>query len=195
VPRLAAEEKQERRQALIDAARRRAVGKGFAELTVEEVCAEAGVSKGAFYIYFESKQELLLALLDEGAASVDGAMRSGTASGIEALRVFIRAMVRRGEDPATVQIEADLWAALLTDDGLRTRFSEQVSDRRSLLRASIEEAVEAGELIDAPANALASILLALGDGLTLHGGLDPGAFKWTNIRRALDTILEGLAPS
>ncbi len=195
MPRLAAEEKHERRQALIGAARRCAVGKGFADLTVEDVCGEAGVSKGAFYIYFDSKQELLLALLDEGAASIDEAMRSGAASGIEALRVFVRAMVHRGEDPATVQIAADLWAAVLTDDGLRARFSERVSDRRNLLRASIEEAIAAGELVDTPANALASILLALGDGLTLHGGLDAGAFKWPNIRRALDAILEGLAPS
>ena len=197
MPKLAEHAKQERRRALIDAARRCAVRKGFSELTVDEICTEAGVSKGAFYLYFESKQQLLLALLEEDAAFVDLAMqgaRAGELSGTKGVRAYVQAMVRRGEDPAMVQIRADLWAAMLTDQVVRTRFSELVAARRRQLRTSIEGAIAAGELVDVPANALASILLALGDGLTLHGGLDPGAFSWSNVRKALDAVLEGLAP-
>ena len=48
-------------------------------------------------------------------------------------------------------------------------------------------------MVDIPANAFASILLALTDGLTLHGNLQPTAFKWSNIRRALDVLLAGIA--
>jgi AcrR family transcriptional regulator len=198
VPRLAEQAKKERRRALIDAARRCAERMGFSELTVEEICGEAGVSKGTFYLYFESKQQLLLALLDEDAAFVDSAMQGAGASsgpGTRGVRAYVQAMVRRGEDPAMVQIRADLWAAMLTDQAVRTRFSELVAARRGQLKASIQEAIDAGELVEVPANALASILLALGDGLTLHGGLDPGAFRWTNVRKALDAILEGLAPA
>jgi len=35
---------------------------GSSELTVDDVCAEAEVSKGAFYGYFSSNQDLLIAL-------------------------------------------------------------------------------------------------------------------------------------
>ena len=38
--------------------------------TVDDICAEAEVSKGAFYGYFSSKQELLIALLEEDAADL-----------------------------------------------------------------------------------------------------------------------------
>jgi hypothetical protein len=61
------------------------------------------------------------------------------------------------------------------------------------LRAWIEEAVASGDLAPIPANALAAILLALGDGLLLHAGLDPAGFRWGNIAKALDAILEGIA--
>jgi hypothetical protein len=43
-----------------------------------------------------------------------------------------------------------------------------------------------------PANALASILLALTEGLVLHGALDPKAFHWANIYHALDAVLDGV---
>ncbi len=45
--------------------------RGFHDFTVDEVCLQAGLSKGAFYVHFESKQALLLALLDEETARID----------------------------------------------------------------------------------------------------------------------------
>jgi len=37
------------------------------------------------------------------------------------------------------------------------------------------------------------VLLALGDGLTLHSALDPSGFRWSNITRALAVIFAGLS--
>ena len=49
-----------------------------------------------------------------------------------------------------------------------------------------------GELVDLAPNALASILIALGDGLILHAALDPAAFQWRNVATVLVMLLEGL---
>jgi len=68
MPVLAPEQKEERRSNIIQAAWRCAGGKGFRELTIDEICEEAGVSKGGFYGYFGSKEELLVALLEDEAA-------------------------------------------------------------------------------------------------------------------------------
>jgi len=38
---------------------------GYGPTSVEEICAEAGVSKGAFFHYFDSKEELALAALEQ----------------------------------------------------------------------------------------------------------------------------------
>lgn len=195
MPKLAPAIKVERRQQLIDAAWRCVATRGFQSLTVDDVCAEAGVSKGAFYIYFEQKQDLLLALLDDEAAGFDELLRdieNDHLSGVERLRRFTRAMLERGDDPARLQVRADLWAEMSTSPAVRDRWVDVVRGRRERLRRWIEESVSSGELAPIPANALAAILLALSDGLLLHAGLDPNGFRWVNVRKALDAILEGI---
>ncbi len=196
MPKLRPETRTERRQLLIDAAWRCAAVQGFRDLTVDDVCAAAGVSKGAFYGYFEHKQELLLALLEDDGAALDrelDAIARASSSGVERLRRFAQAMLERGEDVARVQVRTDLWADLLTEEIVRERLALATRHRRELVRGWIEEAIASGELVAIPANALASMLLALTDGLMLHRALDPGAFRWANIRRAIDVMLAGIA--
>ena len=165
-------------------------------MTVDDVCAEAGVSKGAFYLYFDHKQDLLLALLQDDAAGLDAVMddvQRSRAGGAERLRRLVRAELQRGEDPARLQVRADLWSEMSANPVVRERFADVVRRRRIALRSWIDESIEAGELVDVPSNALAAILIALGDGLILHAGLDPAGFRWANVGRALDAILEGIA--
>ena len=50
---------------LLDAALELFVEKGFAATRVEEVAARAGVSKGTLFLYFQSKEELLKAVVRE----------------------------------------------------------------------------------------------------------------------------------
>ena len=196
MPRLAEAVRTERRQQLIEAGWRCASRRGFRSLTVDDVCAEAGVSKGAFYLYFRQKQDLLIALLEDDAAGLDRTMqevrRSGV-GGVDRLRGLVRSELKRAEDPARLQVRADLWSEMSSNQAVRERFAEVVRRRRIALRSWIDESIQAGDVLDIPSNALAAILLALGDGLMLHAGLDPAGFRWVNVRRALDAILEGIA--
>lgn len=195
MPRLTPETKTERRQRLIEAARRCLAHRSFRTLTVDDVCAEAGVSKGAFYGYFVRKQDLLFALLDDEDATTRDLMQgleAGHLTGVERLRRFIRAMVKRGSDPSGLQIQTDLWVEMATDPAVRAHWADAVRERRGVLRAWVEDGVASGELTEIPANAFAAILLALGDGLPLHAGLDPNGFRWANVGRALDALLEGI---
>jgi len=76
---------------------------------------------------------------------------------------------------------------------VRERLAAVMARRRQLARGWIEEGMASGELVAIPANALASILLALTDGLMLHGALDPAGFRWPNIRLAIGGLLAGVA--
>jgi len=101
----------ERRQQIVDAAWRCAARKGFSDLTIDEVCSEAGLSKGSFYGYFDSKQALLLALLEEDAGALDELserLEGAEISDVERIRRFTRATLERGDDPEQVQLRADL---------------------------------------------------------------------------------------
>jgi len=196
VPRIAEEAREQRRQELVDAAWRCVARVGYHNLTVDDVCLEANLSKGAFYTYFAQKLDLLVALLDEDAASLEGLIADlgeAHASGVERIRRYLRAVLERGEDRAVVQMRADLWAEVRDDPEVQERFAETVRQRRAMLVGWIEEAIESGELVDIPANAFASILLALADGLMLHNSIDPGGFRWPNIQTALRVILDGIS--
>ena len=62
-----------RRDAFVDAAQRLMQAKGFEQMSVRDVIAEVGASRGAFYHYFSSKTELLEAVVTR---TVDGALAS-----------------------------------------------------------------------------------------------------------------------
>ena len=196
MPRLASDTRQERRARFIEAARRCSATKGFRSLTVDDVCAEAGgVSKGAFYTYFRSKQDLLVAVLEEDANRLEAliaALSDAALSELERSRRFLRAVLELGEDAAEVQRRADLWSEMLADDSIRERLGAVVARRRKLLARWIEAGTRSGELVEIPANAFAAILVALSDGLILHRALDPAGFRWANIRLALDTVFDAL---
>ncbi|MEY3514580.1 MAG: HTH-type transcriptional regulator RutR, partial [Pseudomonadota bacterium] len=57
--------KQARPGELLQAALSLFVEKGFAATRVEEVAALAGVSKGTLFLYFETKEDLLKAVIRE----------------------------------------------------------------------------------------------------------------------------------
>lgn len=59
-------EKQERRRAILEAARRLFRDKGFAETTMPEIAAAAELAPGTLYLYFPSKPALYVELLIEG---------------------------------------------------------------------------------------------------------------------------------
>lgn len=196
MPRLGSEAREERRARFIEAARRCSATKGYRSLTVDDVCTEAGgLSKGAFYTYFSSKQDLLVALLEDDAARLEALIATLTEAPISELERserFLREILKLGEDSAEVQRRADLWSEMLADDSIRERLGVVVGRRRKLLARWIEAGIASGEIVDIPANAFAAILTALSDGLILHRALDPSGFRWTNIRVALDTIFDAL---
>jgi TetR/AcrR family transcriptional regulator, transcriptional repressor for nem operon len=52
------------RSKLIDAGKSLMLARGFSATAVDEICVKADVSKGGFYHFFESKEELALAVLE-----------------------------------------------------------------------------------------------------------------------------------
>lgn len=195
MPRVSETERPARQKRLVDAAWRCLERSSFAELRVEDVCKEAGLSKGSFYGYFAAKRDLLYALVDDDlAVLVIAAQEGSTAQGADGIRAFARAVLHGAEDRARMQLRADIWAAAAQDRELETRLRDGIARRRAIVRGWVEDAIQAGTLAEVPANALASVLLALADGLGLHHRVDPSGFGWENVRVAVEALLLGLEP-
>jgi len=87
----------ETRRNLIRTAARLWSERGFDDVTVEEICSEAGVGRTTFYLHFESKEQLLGSLAGATAvgvaADLDEAHDAGSLD--EQLDVLIRGIARR----------------------------------------------------------------------------------------------------
>ena len=68
--------KEARPQELVDAALELFAQKGFAATRSDEVAARAGVSKGTLYLYFPSKEDLLIAVIREHLSTAIEAARA-----------------------------------------------------------------------------------------------------------------------
>jgi AcrR family transcriptional regulator len=85
------------RRKLVLAAARLWSEQGYDETTVEEICAAAGVGRTTYYLYFESKEQLLLELTHATARGVAGDVAdAGAGDTLDGqLRTFVDGLVRR----------------------------------------------------------------------------------------------------
>ena len=76
---------EQRRAEILEGALTLFSSKGFHETTMEEVAKEAGVAKGTIYLYFQSKEHLLLALKREFMQGLTDVVADIVADAIEHL--------------------------------------------------------------------------------------------------------------
>lgn len=76
-----AREREERRDSILHAARKVFLEKGIHRATVDDVAQQAEVSKGTVYLYFETKESLLAALLLEDLEKLVAQLEAAFAPG------------------------------------------------------------------------------------------------------------------
>lgn len=88
------------RDALIEAAAELLADDDLASVKIEDICRTAGVSKGLFYFYFGSKEELVVELLTDDARAVAAEIDRGIAAERtvgDVLDAAVTTMARRGQ--------------------------------------------------------------------------------------------------
>lgn len=166
--------REEVRRRILEAATEVFLERGFAGASLEEIAATAGFSKGAVYSNFEDKDALFLALAEEefawrldqlSAALADapedpeaGAEAAGL-SMMRALAAHQRMHVLFSE----FRVHAD------RNPGTRRRFAQRRAETRATLADTVAAYAErAGVELTMPADHVATVLLALTNGLALE---------------------------
>ena len=88
MPKLKPEEVENRRQEIIEAARRCFLRSGFHQTTTDEICHEAAITPGGLYHYFDSKEEIISAVIEDAARSAVKLLTSMTESAGDARSAF-----------------------------------------------------------------------------------------------------------
>jgi len=201
VPRLAVEAREARRENILRAALRCFARSGYYPTTVDDIAAEAGVSKGAPYVYFESKEALfqqlydswdcgLLARIDAALARLRGLGSRSPSKALEAIIDAVGAHVTEEAELCRVLIEVRTQGAYVDAIAERVRSSEAEAQRN--LKQLIEAGIACGEWPpETDPDIQARLIRATLHGLMAEWHLSPGSFSWEEVARVVTARVGG----
>lgn len=183
MPRLTDQRREVKRAEIVAAARRCFARDGFHRTSMPDVAAEAGVSTGAPYRYFASKEEIILEIAGEAFrlifAPVAESGTTGPGSSIGEIAAASVESVHRSEEvdaagrvtpvDELLRCAVQAWAELLVHDGLRDRATRGFEDVRHRIADELARGQEAGSVpADLDPGQGARIVMALLHGLVLQ---------------------------
>jgi AcrR family transcriptional regulator len=178
-PRLSrAEAKAETRRRLLEAAEAAFRRDGYHATSLERIAAEAGFTTGAVYSTFDSKADVMLALIAARAARRLEVMREVIAQDsdpedllAEFSRRYATQAVAERDWSATV---VEFMVVVGRDKGLRARYAEHHDASREAIAAAIRGALEkTGARLAMSPRQLATAMMSLNIGLTVESLLAP----------------------
>jgi AcrR family transcriptional regulator len=140
MPKISAERKTERREQILAGARRCFAQHGYEGATVVRLEEEIGLSRGAIFNYFGSKEDLFVELAVQDSARMSDVWVN------EGLEAVVREVLEL--DPAWLTVYLELIRRVRTDTSFRRRIEERQEAFMPVNRARIEQAQRDGELRD-----------------------------------------------
>jgi AcrR family transcriptional regulator len=187
--------KAQTRARLLEAAARVYARRGFSGATLDEVAAEAGFTKGAVYGHFGSKENLLLALMDEHLARQIAEQvalfdrgritwerpLAGSASWMQGIE----------QDPDPLRLFVELWIYAQRDERLREHLQAGLElSRATFARFAVASAADAGaDLGQDAAEQFGNIVIGLGMGLAMLKLIDPQQVPGALLGTALSVLI------
>jgi len=193
MPKLKPETLEARRAHILDAAEICFARAGFHGSTMQDICKEAGVSPGALYVHFSSKEALIAGIVERDRAKLaDELAELANAPGL------IEAMARLGErytidEPRHKRILCiEIGAESTRNEQVREVFSSVDRLALSSLETLSERARDAGRITpDHDPATLAQLVCIIGDGMFWRRATDPD-FDAKAVMPAITALLETL---
>jgi TetR/AcrR family transcriptional regulator, repressor for uid operon len=165
----------DRRAEILDAAQRCFARSGFHQASIQDICAEAGMSPGNLYRYFPSKEAIIAGISErnrnEAAANFAAVNQAPDFfTGFAALgRQYL---VERSDDEIALCLE--IMAESRRNPEIGRIYQTIDADVRAGLIAVLRTAAEQGEIpSDLDFEKVVTVLLALGDGIEWRRAVDP----------------------
>ena len=193
-PRTQGERSEATRAALLAAARRLFAERGYAGVAMEQVVAEAGVTRGALYHHFASKRELLAAVYEQLEAELVAQVAAAEVQGASVAELLLGGasiFLDRCLEPEVQQIVLLDAPAVLGWERWR-----EIGARYGLglIEGLLRAGVESGEIARQPVEPLAHALLGALDELALMvARADDPQVAREEAGRTLETLVRAFA--
>lgn len=181
-------------QRIMDAAKTCFVRHGFQGASMQQICVEAGMSPGALYRYFASKEAIIEAITEQDRREdleLFGVM-IGMSSAVDGIVAVAMAHMHHIHERGLAPLFAEIRAESMRNPAVARCCMENMGQVQVMLQAYLGAAIERGE-ID-PVTDLATLmatLMSIGEGLMLNDLLAMG-FDADRLEKVFRTIAEAV---
>jgi AcrR family transcriptional regulator len=186
-----------RREQILKAATAVFARKGFDGASMDDIVKASGLSKGGLYWHFDSKDDLIAAILAQFFDREMAGLQSLVALDLpasERLRLLgqtIAADLAGVEELASLSLEFYALAARRAE--MRHFLRDYFQQYRALLAILLQEGVDAGEFVAMEADTAATTLIAQFEGIVLLWSVDPERVDLAQqSQTAVQLLLQGL---
>lgn len=188
----------ERRSQILDAAMAVFSRLGFHSARMDDIAEEAGLSKGALYLYYKSKDAIISAILRYIFAAAMKSLRAlqeSEGSVREQILSYTQLVARESERMSRLSpIAYEFYAVAGRQKSVRQYLREYFIEYRNVLAALIQRGIERGEFRAVNPEQAAYSLCALFEGLNLLLVIDPENEAWhQQVHVSAELLLDGMA--
>ena len=170
---------------------------GYDASGVAEICAAAGVSKGAFYHHFPTKQAVFLELMEQWLAGLETAFQENRSVAVDVPQAIIQMANTAGQvlEAADVRLSIilEFWMQAYRDPAI---WQAAIAPYRRFLAyftELIQEGMRAGTLQAVDADRAARVTVSLALGLLMQAVFEPQGANWAlEARESLVLLMNGL---
>jgi AcrR family transcriptional regulator len=188
---------EERQKQILDAAITEFARNGFHATRMEDIARASGMSKGAVYLYYKSKDAIITALLRmlfswelRGARAIVEGEGSAAERLLAITRMFADELDRM---KVAMPILMEFYAVAFRQSAVRDYLSQFYAEFRVPLMTLIQQGVERGEFRAVEPDEVALAWTALIEGLTLLWLVNPSGLAWReHAETAVKLLLDGL---
>jgi len=189
---------EETRSRILQTARRLFAQTGYDASGVAEICAAAGVSKGAFYFHFQSKQTLFLSLLEEWLSTLDSQLTPLLHAAGSVPQSLVQAAGVTGMvfESAASQLPMflEFWRAAIHDPAVWHATIGPFRRYQELFAGVVRQGIAEGSLHPIDPEIAARVIMATAIGLILQGVIDPQGADWGDVtQKGIQMLMEGLS--
>jgi AcrR family transcriptional regulator len=190
----------ERRDQILNAAIKVFAHLGFQRARMDDIADESSLSKGALYLYFKSKDDLIAAILRRIYEHELRALRAAQAdTGSASQRLLALADHMTGQVrhlSILLPVWFEFYALAGRQRAVRQALIGYFHEYRTLLAALIQRGCDQGEFRPVDAEQTATAFIAVLEGVTLLWAVGPEAFDVAEqARAAVGLLLAGIAAS
>ena len=195
-PKVSEKHLEDRRQQILDAAVTSFSRKGFHQATIEDIRLEAGLSRGAVYHYFKSKEDIIDGLRQRSADETDSIFAdvAEIEDPMANLIGLVDSTLDRMINPASLdanRLALFLWAESLVNRRIMDGQLSSVRSYRHMVEASVRAAQARGYInSDLEPSAIALVIIGALAGLQQQLSWEPG-LDMNMARRVFTAMLNG----